>query len=168
MARHWVTVPGGNITGNNLVKRKVIFGSPVTTDQIRILVHSSADGVYSRIVEVEAYSCSAVPAPTPTPTPTPCGTNVAAGAYGASASASSEAGPGYPASGAIDGNHIGNGWGTGVGWNDGTAGVFPDNIVINLGVIQSLSEIDVYIFTGQLYESCGADRLDDVHGLRAN
>ncbi len=140
----WTTVPGGNITGNNLVKRKVIFGSPVTTSQIRILVNASADGVYSRVVEVEAYSCSAVPAPTPTPTPTPCGTNVAASSYGASASASSEAGPGYPASGAIDGNHTGAGWGTGVGWNDGTAGVYPDNLVINLGVNQSLSEIDVY------------------------
>jgi predicted extracellular nuclease len=140
----WTTVPGGNITGNNLVKRKVIFGSPVTTSQIRILVHSSADGVYSRIVEVEAYSCSAAPVPTPTPTPTPCGTNVAASSYGASASASSEAGPGYPASGAIDGNHTGAGWGTGVGWNDGTAGVYPDNLVINLGVTQSLGEIDVY------------------------
>jgi parallel beta-helix repeat protein len=140
----WMTVPGGNITGNNLVRRRVVFGSPVTTSQIRIKVNSTADGVYTRIVEVEAFSCTAVPVPTPTPTPAPCNTNVAAGAYGASASASSEAGPGYAASGAIDGNHTGAGWGSGVGWNDGTAGVFPDNLVINLGVTQALSEIDVY------------------------
>jgi hypothetical protein len=140
----WMNVPGGNITGNNLVKRKVVFGVPVTTDQIRILVNNTSDGVYSRIVEVEAFSCSAVPAPTPTPTPAPCTTNVAASSYGATAVASSEAAPTYGASGAIDGNHTGAGWGTGVGWNDGTAGDFPDNLVVNLNATQAVSEVDVY------------------------
>ena len=144
----WVDVPGGNIVGNDLVKRKVVFDTPVVTDQIRILVSGSADGVYSRIAEVEAYSCSAEPGPTPTPTPTPtpapCTTNVAAASYIATASASSTVSSNYPASGAIDGNHTGAGWGTGVGWNDATAGDYPDNLVINLGVTQFLSEIDVY------------------------
>ena len=141
----FVDVPGGVIMGNNLVKRKVLLASPVTTDQIRILVNNSADGVYSRIVEVEAFSCSAVPVPTPTPTPTPCATdNVAAASFGSTAAASSEAGANYAASGAIDGNHTGTGWGTGVGWNDGTAGVFPDNLVVNFNATRTLTEIDVY------------------------
>jgi hypothetical protein len=139
----WVDVPGGHVTGNNLVKRKVVF-APVVTSQIRVLVNSSADGVYSRIAEVEAFSCSAVPGPTPTPTPTPCTTNVAASSYGATASASSTVSPNYPASGAIDGNHTGAGWGTGVGWNDATAGVYPDNLVVNLNAMQAISEVDVY------------------------
>ncbi len=144
----WVDVPGGHVTGNNLVKRKVIFDSPVVTDQIRVSVNSSADGVYSRIAEVEAFSCSAEPGPTPTPTPTPtpapCTTNVAASSYIATASASSTISSNYPASGAIDGNHVGNGWGTGVGWNDATDGVYPDSLTINLNISQDLSEIDVY------------------------
>jgi hypothetical protein len=140
----WMDVPGGNITGNTKVRRRIIFGSPVTTDQIRIVVNNTADNIWSRVVEVEAYSCSAPPPPTPTPTPTPCTTNVAAASYGATASASSEAGPGYAASGAIDGNRAATNWGTGTGWNDGTAGVYPDNLVVNLGVTQSLSEVDVY------------------------
>ena len=139
----WVDVPGGVITGNNLVKRKVVF-APIVTDQIRILVNSTADGVYSRIAEVEALSCSAVPGPTPTPTPTPCTNNVAAASAGATAAASSVAAPGYAASGAIDGNHIGNGWGTGVGWNDGTPGDYPDNLVVTFNGTQTISEVDVY------------------------
>ena len=140
----WVDVPGGNITGNNKVRRRVILASPVTTDQIRIVVNNTSDNIWSRVVEVEAYSCSAPPPPTPTPTPTPCTTNVAAAAYGATASASSEAGPGYAASGAIDGNRAATNWGTGTGWNDATAGAYPDSVVVNFGVNQSISEVDVY------------------------
>jgi hypothetical protein len=144
----WVDAPGGHITGNNLVKRRVVLASPVTTDKLRVVVNSSADGVYSRIVEIEAYSCNpqVVPTPTPTPTPTPqsCQTNVAAGSYGATASASSEFSSGYGAAGAIDGNHVGSGWGGGVGWNDATALSFPDSLTIDLGASQPLSEVDVY------------------------
>jgi hypothetical protein len=140
----FVDVPGGNIVGNNLVKRRVVFGSPVVTDQIRILVSASADGVYSRVVEVEAFSCTPAPGPTPTPTPAPCTTNVAAASYGTSATATSTFSAGYPASGAIDGNHVGNPWGGGAGWNDGTAFVFPDTLTIDLVATQTINEIDVY------------------------
>ena len=77
-------------------------------------------------------------------TPPICPTNVAAASYGATASASSEISPNYPASGAIDGNRTGAGWGTGVGWNDATPGVYPDHLIVNFGVAQQISEIDVY------------------------
>jgi hypothetical protein len=50
----WTTVPGGSITGNNLVWRKFTF-APLTTNKIRVLTNASTDG-YSRIVEVEAYT----------------------------------------------------------------------------------------------------------------
>ena len=49
----WATVPGGGITGNNLVWRKITFPS-VITDRIRVLISASRGG-YSRIVEIEAY-----------------------------------------------------------------------------------------------------------------
>ncbi|HEX8293586.1 MAG TPA: RHS repeat-associated core domain-containing protein, partial [Pyrinomonadaceae bacterium] len=58
----WVTVPGGGVTGNNKVWRKLTF-APVTTDAVRVLVHGSAD-VWSRVVEVEAYEGTAAPAAT--------------------------------------------------------------------------------------------------------
>ena len=49
----WATVSGGNITGNNLVWRKITFPA-VTTDRIRVVVYASLAG-YSRITEIEAY-----------------------------------------------------------------------------------------------------------------
>jgi hypothetical protein len=52
----WADVPGGNVTGNNLVWRSFSF-SPITTTQIRVLVNSSASpNDYSRLIEVEAWS----------------------------------------------------------------------------------------------------------------
>lgn len=52
----WATVPGGTISGNNQVWRKITF-APITTPRIRIYVTGSADE-WSRIVEVEAYTNS--------------------------------------------------------------------------------------------------------------
>jgi len=48
----WTTV--GTVTGNNLVKRTVALLHPVDTAAIRVVCDAAADGVYSRIVEVEA------------------------------------------------------------------------------------------------------------------
>lgn len=50
----WSAIPGGTITGNNLVWRKFSFAA-LTTSKIRVVTNASADG-YSRIVEVEAYT----------------------------------------------------------------------------------------------------------------
>lgn len=49
----WTTVPGGAVSGNNLVWRKFTF-APVVTDSIRVNVRNSLNS-YSRIVELEAY-----------------------------------------------------------------------------------------------------------------
>lgn len=49
----WVTVPGGSVTSNNLVKRKFTFTS-ITTSRIRVLVNNSL-AHWSRITEIEAY-----------------------------------------------------------------------------------------------------------------
>ncbi len=144
----WVTVPGGSVTGNNRVKRRFSFGAPITTDKIRVVVTDSADHLYSRVVEIEAFSCSPVvvptPTPTPTPSPTPCASNVARASNGSTAVATSTLNANFPASGAIDGEHNGNNWGSGGGWNDGTRAVYPDNIQVNFNADQTISRIEVY------------------------
>jgi hypothetical protein len=50
----WVTVPGGTVTGNNLVWRKFTF-PPVTTNMIQIPI-SAALGAYCRITEIQAFT----------------------------------------------------------------------------------------------------------------
>lgn len=49
----WVTVPGGNVMGNNKVWKQITF-APITTSKIRIWITGSSDG-YSRMTEVEAW-----------------------------------------------------------------------------------------------------------------
>ena len=51
----WVTVPSGNIVGNTKAITVLSF-SDITTDRIRVLVHNARNN-YSRIVEVEAFTC---------------------------------------------------------------------------------------------------------------
>src|SRR5688572_16295827 len=50
----WSDVPGGHVTGNNLVWRRITF-SAISTDRIRVLINAGSDG-YSRLAEVEAWS----------------------------------------------------------------------------------------------------------------
>jgi hypothetical protein len=50
----WVTVPGGSITGNDKVWKRIRF-SAITTSKIRILISASSDN-YSRLAEVEAWA----------------------------------------------------------------------------------------------------------------
>ena len=49
----WLTVPGGTITGNSLIWRRVTF-PPITTSRIRIVVNNAL-ATWSRITEVEVY-----------------------------------------------------------------------------------------------------------------
>ena len=153
----WVTVPGGSVTGNTRAKRRFSFATPISTDQIRVVINGSADGLYSRVVEIEAYSCAPVvvptpsptptPTPTPSPTPTPCvspSNNVALASNGSTAVASTSANASFLAGGAIDGEHNGNTWGSNGGWNDRTRGVFPDDIQVTFAAAQTIREIDVY------------------------
>ena len=49
----WATVPGGNITGNRQVWRRLTFPA-LTTDRIAVTVTRTGDG-WSRIVELEAW-----------------------------------------------------------------------------------------------------------------
>ncbi len=126
---NWVTVPGGSVTGNNLVWRKLTF-TPVTTTAIRVTVNNAL-GTWSRVAELEAYS-DAPPV------------NVARPANGGSATASSTYNAGYPASGAIDGDRRGLNWGNGGYWNDATPDSFPDTLQVNFSGTKSISEVDVF------------------------
>lgn len=52
----WIDIPGGSVSGNNLVWRRFTF-APINTDRVRVL--TSAAGVqtgYSQIAEVEAWT----------------------------------------------------------------------------------------------------------------
>jgi RHS repeat-associated protein len=53
----FVDVPGGNVTGNNKVWRKFNF-SAITTSKIRVLINDSADHIFSRLTEVEAWTAT--------------------------------------------------------------------------------------------------------------
>jgi hypothetical protein len=50
----WTDVPGGNITGNNLIWKKISFAAISGVTNVRVLVHNSLQS-YSRIVQVEVY-----------------------------------------------------------------------------------------------------------------
>jgi RHS repeat-associated protein len=61
----WVTVPGGSISGNRNVMRRLTF-APITTAAIRVVVHRAATWTtipnnYSRLVEVEAFETTVAP-----------------------------------------------------------------------------------------------------------
>jgi hypothetical protein len=51
----WAPIPGGTVTNNNLVWRKFTFAA-LSTSKVRVSVSATADGVWSRIEEVEAYA----------------------------------------------------------------------------------------------------------------
>ncbi len=70
----WSTVTGGNVSGNTKVWRQFTF-TPVTTTKVRVLVHASQDGLYSRIAEVEAW-LTAVPGTPTSPSPADAATGV--------------------------------------------------------------------------------------------
>src|SRR6266852_3767402 len=53
----WADVPSGNVTGNNKVWRKFNF-SAITTSKIRVLINDSADHIYSRLTELEAWTAT--------------------------------------------------------------------------------------------------------------
>ena len=72
-------------------------------------------------------------------------TNYALPANGGTASASSSHPTGlYPASAVINGDRVGNNWGTvNGGWNDGTRSTYPDTLEINFAAAKLVDEINV-------------------------
>jgi hypothetical protein len=135
----WLTVPGGGVTGNNLVWRKLTFAD-VTTSKIRVRVTAALAG-RSRIVEVEAWG--------PSQPVTPPRTNFALAANGGTASASSTTdvseGIGtFPASSLINGDRKGLNWGNGGGWRDATDYAYPDWVQVDFNGSKTITEISVF------------------------
>jgi PKD repeat protein len=127
----WVTVPGGSVTNNNKVWRKVTFTS-ITTTKIRILVNASADGG-SRLTEVEAWGVPEAPP-----------TNVALAANGGTASASSLLALSFSASSTINGDRRGANFGSsGGGWADASSGSFPDWLQIDFSGNKTINQVNV-------------------------
>jgi hypothetical protein len=58
----WVTL--GSVAGNTLVKRTVAF-TATTTSKIRVVINAAANGKYSFLTEVEAWTPGNVPPPPP-------------------------------------------------------------------------------------------------------
>jgi subtilisin family serine protease len=77
--------------------------------------------------------------------PPPGRMNVALANTGAVAVASSEYSSAYPASGVNNGDRKGMGWGSGGGWVDGTANVWPDWLEVRFNGAQTIEEIDVFM-----------------------
>jgi hypothetical protein len=72
------------------------------------------------------------------------GTNVALASNGGVASASSIHDAAYAADGVNDNRRSGAGWGAGGGWNDGTAGAFPDWVQIRFNAPKTIDHVVVY------------------------
>jgi len=128
----WVTL--GSVSGNNAVKRTVSF-SPYTTDRIRILITGVADGGWSRVAEIEAWT--SVGATT--------SANYALASNGGIASASSTLRPANSVNYVNDNRRSGAGWSTGGGgWADATVGAFPDWVQIVFNGPKTLDHVVVY------------------------
>ena len=108
----------------------------MTTSRIRVVVNGAPDS-FSRIAEIEAIEASAAVPLTPT-------VNVAAASAGATASSSTTYSDGYSPAGAINGDRKGLNWGAGGGWNDATAGSFPDWLQVDFAGAKTISEVRVF------------------------
>ncbi|HEV3468914.1 MAG TPA: discoidin domain-containing protein, partial [Pyrinomonadaceae bacterium] len=139
----WATVPGGTVTGNNKIWRRLSF-APLSTAKLRVVVTSALAG-YGRIVEVEAWGSGSGE----TPPPAPARANHALASNGATATATSVFDSTRLPVGAINGDRRGLRWGTGdpatgSGWTDGTNNVYPDRLEITLPGERTVDEINVF------------------------
>ena len=128
----WVTVPGGSVSGNNKVWKKITF-SAISTTKIRVLINGSVDG-WGRIPEIEAWGQA-----------TSARTNVALATNGSVATASSTYNLccGFTPAATIDGEHKGLNWMSGGGWHSGT-NALPHWVQIDFNATRTIDEVDVY------------------------
>jgi RHS repeat-associated protein len=133
----WTDVPGASVTGNNKVWRKFTF-SPLTTTKLKLIAQAAVDNGYSRIAEIEAWGNIIQPAKT----------NVALRSNGATATASSEltaSCQAWKAAGTIDGDRLGQNWGSGGGWADANAGNFQNDwLLVEFNGAKTIDEVDVF------------------------
>jgi subtilisin family serine protease len=139
----WATVPGGSVTNNGNVWRKLTFPS-VTTTRVRVVVSNALAG-RSRLVELEAWGTRATQ-----PQPPAGRINHAAASNGATATASSTTtqqelpGLDFSPAGVVDGDRRGLNWEHGGGWRDGTGNVFPDWLQVSFAGARRVDEVNVF------------------------
>src|SRR5688572_31170114 len=133
----WAPVPGASVAGNTLVWRQFVF-APVSTSRIRVWV-TSALQTWSRVTEIEVWTSDEATSP-----PQPSRSNVALAANGGQAAASSTYSAGYDAAGILNGDRRGEGWGNGGGWNDATAGNWPDWVEVGFAGAKTIDQVDVF------------------------
>ncbi|MET0624408.1 MAG: Ig-like domain-containing protein [Pyrinomonadaceae bacterium] len=133
----WANVPGGVVTNNSSVWRKITFPA-VTTTKVRVVVNSALAG-RSRLVEIEAWG-----------TPAAARVNHAVAANGGAATASSTTpeseypGLTFPVSSVVNGDRKGLNWEHGGGWRDATASVYPDWVEVSFAGSRKVDEIGVF------------------------
>jgi hypothetical protein len=135
----WLNVPGGSVSGNNKVWRRVSF-SPIKTNRIRVLVRGALTN-RSRIVELEAWQ--------------PNSTNLAQGKAATQSSTYTAAPPGGPAYLAVDGNTNGNYFANSV---TSTNYDYQPWLQVDLGASYSIDQVKLWNRT-----DCCADRLSYVY-----
>jgi hypothetical protein len=134
----WATVPGGSVTNNGNVWRRLTFPS-VTTTKIRVVVGNALAG-RSRLVEVEAWG---------TPASAAGRVNHAAASSGGAATASSTTpeaeypGLTFPIASVINGDRRGLNWEHGGGWRDATV-AFPDWVQVDFNGAKKVDEVGVF------------------------
>src|SRR5688572_342262 len=125
----WAAIPGGTVSGNNKVWKKVSF-APITTTKIRVWATGAPDS-YSRLAEVEAWT-----GPSPAPR-----YNLA---LAKTATASSHW-AGWGPSSTVNGDRKSLNAGSNGGWVDaGPAQSFPDWLQVDFGTNKVINEIDVF------------------------
>jgi hypothetical protein len=133
----WQAVPGGTVTNNSSVWRKITFPA-VTTTKMRVVVNAALAG-RSRLVEFEAWG-----------TPAGARVNHASASNGGAASASSTTpdseypGLTFPASSVVNGDRKGLNWEHGGGWRDATASLYPDWMQVEFAGARKVDEIGVF------------------------
>ena len=100
------------------------------------------------------------------PPPPAGGTNVALASAGAVASASSTYSADYPVSAVNNNERTGASWGNGGGWNDATAGAYPDSVQILFNGSKTIDRVVVYTLQDNYSNPSRAHRCADLQRLR--
>jgi hypothetical protein len=133
----WVAVPGGSVTNNGNVWRKLTF-QPVVTTRVRLVINNALGG-RSRLVEVEAWGV-----------PATSRVNHAAASSGGVATASSTTtqqelpGMDFSPAGVINGDRKGLNWEHGGGWRDATNNSYPDWVQVDFAGARKVDEVSVF------------------------
>ncbi len=122
-------------------------GSPSVTQASPTTMHTYNAGSYNATLTV-TDSRGKVSTPsnpvTITVTSSTARTNYALTGNGGTAVGSTTANSRFPAASAINGDRTGSTWANGTGgWNDGTRGVFPDNLEVDFSGAKIIDEINV-------------------------